>query len=51
MHSSRKLQLEQATLMADGFMGTTSLDEQQTLIQRKVKKGPVKHITLFAMDC
>jgi hypothetical protein len=40
MHSSRKLQLEQATLMADGFMGTTCLDEQQTLIQRKVKNEP-----------
>jgi hypothetical protein len=51
MHSSRKLQLEQATLMADGFMGTTSLDEQQTLIQRKVSEGTVRHIIFFNEDC
>jgi hypothetical protein len=51
MHSSRKLQLEQATLMADGFMGTTSLDEQQTLIQRKVKNEPLEHIIFLREDC
>jgi hypothetical protein len=51
MHSSRKLQLEQATLMAEGFMGTTCLDEQQTLIQRKVKNEPWGHIIFLKEDC